>query len=108
MQIAKIVSLLGTAAMTGIILYGFIGGDFGREGAQLLSLPWGIVSLVDLYTGFALFSLWIVYREKTWWQALVWVALMLTLGFFTGSLYTFMALQTSGGDWRHFWLGKHA
>jgi hypothetical protein len=33
---------------------------------------------------------------------------MLTLGFFAGSLYTFIALQTSGDDWRKFWLGKNA
>jgi hypothetical protein len=33
---------------------------------------------------------------------------MMTLGFFAGSLYAFIALQNSGGDWRKFWLGKHA
>ncbi len=35
-----------------------------RKAAKLLAMPWGIVSLVDLYVGFALFSIWIVYREK--------------------------------------------
>jgi hypothetical protein len=33
---------------------------------------------------------------------------MMTLGFFTGALYTFIALQASGGDWQRFWMGKHA
>jgi hypothetical protein len=33
---------------------------------------------------------------------------MMTLGFFAGSLYAFVTLQNSGGDWRKFWLGKHA
>jgi hypothetical protein len=33
---------------------------------------------------------------------------MMTLGFFAGSLYAFIALQTSGDDWQKFWLGKHA
>jgi hypothetical protein len=33
---------------------------------------------------------------------------MMVLGFFTGALYTFIALQTSAGDWRKFWLGKRA
>jgi len=31
---------------------------------------------------------------------------MMTLGFFTGSLYAFIALQASGGDWRRFWMGN--
>jgi hypothetical protein len=33
---------------------------------------------------------------------------MLGLGFFAGALYTFLALQASNGDWRKFWMGKHA
>jgi FtsH-binding integral membrane protein len=108
MRLAKIISLLGMLAMTGIILYGFVAGDFAREGGQLLAMPWGRVSMVDLYTGFTLFSAWIVYREKSWPRSVVWVVLMMTLGFFTASLYAFIALQTSGGDWKRFWLGANA
>jgi hypothetical protein len=106
MKIAKIVALLGLLAMTAVLIYGFTVGDFAEEGKQLLSMPWGIVSLVDLYVGFALFSGWIVYREKSLWRSVIWVALMMVLGFFTASLYTLVALQRSGGDWRRFWLGR--
>jgi hypothetical protein len=105
-NIAKIVALLGLLAMAAVLIYGFTVGDFAEEGKQLLSMPWGIVSLVDLYVGFALFSGWIVYREKSLWRSVVWVALMMVLGFFTASLYTLIALQRSGGDWRRFWLGR--
>jgi hypothetical protein len=108
MRQAKIISLLGMLAMAGIIFYGFAAGNFAREGGQLLAMPWGQVSMVDLYTGFTLFSAWIVYREKSWPRAVVWVVLMMTLGNFTASLYTFVALQTSGGDWKRFWLGARA
>lgn len=65
MKLAKIISLLGVLAMTAVLIYGFTVGDFSGEGSQLLSMPWGIVSLVDLYTGFVLFSGWIIYREKS-------------------------------------------
>lgn len=106
MTIAKIISLLGVLAMGGIILYGFIGGNFSEEGSRLLKMPWGLVSMVDLYIGFTLFSLWIIYREKSLVRSIVWVVLMMALGFFAGSLYTFIALQTSGGDWKRFWLGR--
>jgi hypothetical protein len=108
MRAAKILSLLGLVAMTGILVYAFSSGDFGAEGQKLLSMPWGIVSLVDLYTGFTLFSIWIVYREQSVIRSIVWVILMMTLGFWAGSLYLFLALQNSGGDWRRVWLGKRA
>ena len=59
MKTAKTISFLGILAMTAVLIFGFTIGDFAGEGSQLLSLSWGIVSLVDLYTGFILFSLWI-------------------------------------------------
>jgi hypothetical protein len=108
MKIAKAISLLGLLAMSAVLIYGFTAGNFLADGAQLLSNPWGIVSLVDLYVGFILFSGWIIYREKSTIRSIIWVFFMMTLGFFTGALYTFIALQTSGGDWQRFWRGKRA
>jgi hypothetical protein len=108
MRLAKVIAFLGLVAMTGVLIYGFTVGDFSGEGRQLLSMPWGIVSLVDLYVGFALFSGWIVFRERSWTHSLIWVALVMVLGFFTASLYTFLALRSSSGDWRRFWMGGRA
>lgn len=107
MKIAKIIAGLGVAAMTIVLLYGFIIGDFGVDGQKILTNPWGIVSLVDLYVGFTLFSAWIVYRERSFLPSLIWVVLMMTLGFFTGALYTLVALIQSGGSWQRFWMGKN-
>ena len=108
MKLAKVISFLGILSMTAVLINGFTRGDFFGEGSQLFAMPWGIVSLVDLYTGFILFSGWIFYREKALPVAILWTIAMLTLGFFAGSLYAFIALQTSGNDWHKFWLGKHA
>jgi hypothetical protein len=108
MKIAKSIALIGLLAMTGILIYGFTIGDFSAEGAKLLAMPWGIVSLVDLYVGFALFSCWIVFREKALLPSFIWVILMMVLGFWAGALYTFIALQTSKGDWMRFWYGKRS
>lgn len=108
MRVTKIIALAGLLAMTGILIYGFTLGNFSADGAKLLAMPWGIVSLVDLYVGFALFSCWIVFREKAWLPSVVWVILMMVLGFWAGALYTFIALQTSAGDWKRFWFGKRS
>jgi len=108
MKMAKILSVLGVVAMTAVLIYGFTVGDFSGEGSQLLNMPWGIVSLVDLYVGFILFSMWIIYREESLLIAILWTVGMMILGFFTGSLYAALALFQSKGDWRKFWLGRHA
>lgn len=107
MRAIKILSALGLLTMTAVLIYGFTRGDFSGEGAQLLSMPWGIVSLVDLYTGFVLFSAWIVYREKPL-PAVLWTLAILTLGFWAGSLYVLLAALHSRRDWKKFWLGRHA
>jgi hypothetical protein len=108
MNIAKVISGLGVLAMTAVLFYGFTAGDFRKDGAALLQNPWGIVSMVDLYTGFTLFSVWIVYREKSIVRSIVWVILMMVFGFLAGSLYAFLALNDSKGDWKKFWMGHHA
>jgi hypothetical protein len=105
MNLAKAIALAGLLAMSAILIYAFTSGDFAAEGAQLLGMPWGIVSLVDLYTGFILFSGWIVYREKALPVAAVWILLVMVMGFWAGALYAFLALQSSRGDWARFWMG---
>ena len=106
MKMAKVISLVGFLAMTVVLVYGFTTGNFSSEGSKLLAMPWGIVSLVDLYVGFTLFSCWIVFREKALIPSIIWVVMMMILGFWAGALYTYLALQTSNGDWKRFWYGK--
>ena len=106
MNIAKVIAALGILAMTGVLIFGFTVGDFGSDGSEIIQNPWGIVSLVDLYTGFVLFSAWIIFREGLNLRSIVWVILMMVLGFFTASLYALITLYQSGGDWRKFWMGN--
>jgi len=108
MKIVKGIAWVGLLAMTGILIFAFTQGNFVEEGKKLLSMPWGIVSLVDLYVGFILFSCWIVYREKSLLLSIIWVFLMMVLGFFTGALYTLITLNSSKGNWKRFWMGKRA
>ena len=107
MKAAKIVAWIALLAMTAVLIYGFTVGDFAGEGGRLMRMPWGIVSLVDLYAGFALFSVWIAYREQSLPAKIIWVVLMMILGFWTGALYTLVALYQAKGDWERFWRGIH-
>lgn len=105
MKIAKIIAMLGMLAMTAVLLNGFVNGDLARDGADLLANPWGLVSFIDLYVGFVLFSMWIAFREKHVLGAVIWIVLTMVLGFFTSSLYILLALYQSKGDWALFFLG---
>jgi hypothetical protein len=108
MKIVKLISIVGILAMTVILGYALAVGNISTEGAWFFSHPWGLVSLVDLYTGFALYSVWITYREKSLPLAIFWIVLMLGLGFWAGALYMLLTLNSSGGDWIKFWMGARA
>jgi hypothetical protein len=106
MTFAKVISWIALLAMTIALLNGFISGNFGQDGGALLTNPWGIVSIVDLYAGFALFSLWIAFREDSFFSAALWIIFLMVLGFFAGSLYVLIMLYKSDGDWLRFFLGS--
>ncbi|MBL8046570.1 MAG: DUF1475 family protein [Anaerolineales bacterium] len=108
MQLAKIITIFCALAMAAAIVYGLMVGNFGAEGAQLLQMPWGIVTLVDVYVGFILFAMWVVYRETSLSAKVVWVVLLMVLGNLIAALYVLLALNASRSDWRRFFLGQHA
>ncbi|MFW6256910.1 MAG: DUF1475 family protein [Bacillota bacterium] len=76
MKIVKVITWIGLTAMVVVLLNGFVNGNFRQDGSELLSNPWGIVSLVDLYVGFIIFSMWIVFREKNMIVSFVWIAFL--------------------------------
>jgi hypothetical protein len=100
-------SVITLVAMSIVLLYGFTVGDFASDGGAIIQNPWGIVSLVDLYAGFILFSLWIAYRESSVLLAIIWIILMMTLGFWAGSLYVLINTVSAKGNWKQLLLGKH-
>jgi O-antigen/teichoic acid export membrane protein len=107
MKIPKIITWIGLGAMTFGLMNGFINGDFFKDGQELLANPWGVMSMIDLYVGFTLFSMWIFYREKNIGKSVVWTILMMVLGFFTACIYLLIALYTSKGNWDTFYKGNH-
>ncbi len=107
MKTYKALAIAGTAIMFFTLVYGFIVGDFFKEGSVLFSMAWGKVSLIDVYIGFFLFSAWIIYREEKWATAVLWILSIMILGNFITCLYATIALFKSQDDIKHFWLGKY-
>ena len=107
MKLVKILTFLGALAMGLALFHGFTKGDLRAEGSLIGSIPWGVVSLVDVYVGCFLFSGWVIYREKSILIALLWVISFMVLGNFVTSIYVLLALFHSDENWRKFWLGKN-
>ncbi len=108
MNLAKALALLAFLIMLGAITYGFVAGDFSREGGVLLSLAWGRVTMIDLYLMFFIFCGWIIFRERSVLPSLIWIILMMGLGALTASFYVLLALYQSKGDLQKFWFGRRA
>jgi hypothetical protein len=92
--------------MTAALTWGFSVGDFWGEGAQLIRLPWGVISVIDVYTGAALFSGWIAFRERSRAAVAAWVLAIILLGNLATSAYALLALRKSRGDMLQFWMGR--
>jgi hypothetical protein len=105
MRTGKWIAWIGLLAMTLGLTNGFLNGDFFVDGGALFENPWGVMSLIDLYVGFTLFSMWIYFREKSSVAKFVWIMAMMILGFFTGALYILYAFYTCKADWLTFFLG---
>ena len=95
-----------TLIMGAALAYGFIVGDFWKDGGELMDNPWGIVSLFDVYVGFFFFIGWIVYRESCPGTILGWSVGILLGGNVVAGIYAIIALYKSSGDATVFFMGN--
>jgi hypothetical protein len=67
-------------AFTAMIGWASVRGDFGAEFAAITAMPWGQVSLVDLYIGFGLYgaAVWVV--EDKLGTKFLWAVPIIILG----------------------------
>ena len=81
-----------TIIMGAALAYGFIVGDFWKDGGELMDNPWGIVSLFDVYVGFFFFIGWIAYRESCPGIILAWAVAICVGGNVVAGIYAILAL----------------
>jgi hypothetical protein len=65
---------------TALIVWASFRGDFGVEFAAITSMPWGRVTLIDLYLGFGLYvaAVWVIEDKLT--TKLLWAIPIFFLG----------------------------
>lgn len=103
-----LVAWAGLIAMIAAFYYGARTGHLWTDFPELVGNPWGIVTLIDIYVGFALFSCWVVWRERSGITAAGWVFLIMLLGNIAASLYVIVALNACQSDARRFWFGSRS
>ena len=106
MKNAILLSLTLVILMTLVIVWGFTTGDFLSEGSWIVNNPWGIVSLVDIYSSMALFAAWIIFREKSLLRSVPWILILIMLGSLGAAIYVLQSLIKSKGNWIKFFLGE--
>ena len=104
--VPKVLGYVGFFIMSSFIFYAIAYGEFFAEGSVLTNMPWGIVSLVDIYLGLILFSSWVYWREQSLRSGSIWVLCILVLGNLISCLYILKAAYDADGNMNAFWLGK--
>lgn len=93
-------------ALLGLILWAALAradlhGGFGDQFAVLTTLPWGVVSLADLYLGFLLFAVIVFLTERSWIAAAAWAAPIFILGNIWTTLWLVIRLPRLAQMLRH-------
>lgn len=95
MRIVRFLSVALTLVMLSTVAYGLISGEFAAEGSEILGLPWGRVTLIDLYVGLVIFAVWVAVRETSWLVRIAWWAGLVVLGNLAAAAYLMVASFTS-------------
>jgi hypothetical protein len=79
-----LVGIAGLALLGLMVWAGFafadLHGDLIQQFGVILSLPWGVTTLADLFVGYLLFSVLVYLVEKAWWTTALWAVPIFLFG----------------------------
>ena len=79
MNIIRVVYAALGLGLAALIAAAIATGDFWSAGRWLMSDPWGLTTMADLYLGFAISALFIALFERRW-TAVLWIVPLPVLG----------------------------
>lgn len=79
------------AGMVVAIWFGVSEGEFAVEASEIWAMPWGRVSLTDLYLGLVVFGAWVAVREARLSTTVAWWLSLLFLGNLAAGAYLTLA-----------------
>jgi len=75
------------AAFSACIYWAINQKPLSESGALLISDPWGIVTLVDLYIGFIIFALFMFFTTTKKSSLIIWIPALMVLGNLVALIY---------------------
>lgn len=98
MRTIRIAALVAGVAMVAVIAVALVTGDLAAEGRVIWGLPWGRVSLVDIYAGLVIVGAVIVVRERRPVRWVPWLVALVVLGNLATAAYVLVALRGAISD----------
>lgn len=80
MHALRFVYIALATTLTAFVIWAALNASFGESFATIAAMPWGVVSLLDLYIGFACFAAVIAFVERNTQVTVTLVALLFVLG----------------------------
>jgi len=80
MLVLRLILVAAAVAFTALIVYAAANADFWTSVTAIPRNPWGLVTLVDLYLGFALFAVVIAGFDGRSLATYAWIAGLVILG----------------------------
>lgn len=99
---------IATTVMATALTWGLFKGNLSAEGGALLRMPWGLVSLIEIYVGMALFGCWVFWREASPLRSGLWMLAVALIGNVVSCAYVLLALRSARGNPTLFWMGARA
>lgn len=75
------------------IFWAGFSAPFWESARQIADNPWGLVTLIDLYLGFALMALFMAFVEETLQKRLFWIIPLFFLGNIWSALWLFLRID---------------
>ncbi|MGB7859532.1 MAG: DUF1475 family protein [Acidimicrobiia bacterium] len=89
--VIRSLALVSLGVMAGAIAMAMSTGSISNEGSAIWALPWGRVTLIDLYIGLAFFGAWVAFRERSIIRTIAWWVSLLLLGNLAAAVYLVVA-----------------
>jgi hypothetical protein len=80
MIFTRVLVLTGAALLAGLIVWAAMSAPFWASFKTITAMPWGLVTLVDLYLGFICAAILVLILERERMIAVLVITLMLVLG----------------------------
>lgn len=82
------------AFMVYLVVRTSLKSDMFNLPTAVLHEPWFQTTLVDFYFLVTILSVWVIYKERNFIQAILWIIAFICLGSIAASLYVFVQLIT--------------